>query len=161
MGPLQPGGNELWIARAHRRNLDYKPLPKLLPCARTGCFGSCAVKNTISRINVLPVKARTMTARLLGIDVGTGGTRAVLLDETGRVLGAATAEHAPMSSPKVGWAEQEPRDWWRAACSAIRECMTKAGASGGDSSGLCVTRQKHGLVFFGGPGRGLKACTIF
>src|SRR5258707_13801927 len=160
MGPLQPGGNELWIARAHRRNLDYKPLPKLLPCARTGWFGSCAVKNTISRINVLPVKARTMTARLLGIDVGTGGTRAVLLDETGRVLGAATAEHAPMSSPKVGWAEQEPRDWWRAACSAIREWMTKAGASGGGLSGLWGAETKGGVVAVGVAGGGVKAPPI-
>src|SRR5258707_15525251 len=146
MGPLQPGGNELWIARAHRRNLDYKPLPKLLPCARTGCFGSCAVKNTISRINGLPVKARTMTARLLGIDVGTGGTRAVLLDETGRVLGAATAEHAPMSSPELGWAEQDPNDWWRATCVAVAGCLTEAGANRAEGLVVWVLRPKHRLV---------------
>ncbi len=102
-----------------------------------------------------------MTARLLGIDVGTSGTRAVLLDETGRVLGAATAEHARMSSSKVGWAEQEPRDWWRAACSAIRECMTKAGASGGDISGIGVTGQMHGLVLLGAQGEVLRPSIIW
>ncbi len=102
-----------------------------------------------------------MTAKLLGIDVGTGGTRAVLLDETGRVLGAATAEHAPMSSPKVGWAEQEPLDWWRAACSAIRECLAKAGAGSTDISGIGVTGQMHGLVLLDARGEVLRPSIIW
>ena len=106
-------------------------------------------------------KIRTMTTKLLGIDVGTGGTRAVLLDETGRVLGAATAEHAAMTSPKVGWAEQDPRDWWRAACSAIRECMTKAGAKGVEISGIGVTGQMHGLVLLDARGEVLRPSIIW
>src|SRR5258708_12032779 len=102
-----------------------------------------------------------MTTKLLGIDVGTGGTRAVLLDDAGRVLGAATAEHAPMSSSKVGWAEQEPLDWWRAACSAIRECMTKAGASGGANSGVGVGGHMHGLVLLGAQSGDLNPTITF
>ena len=47
----------------------------------------------------------------LGIDVGTGGTRAVAIDERGQVLAAASAEHAHFRSPQPGWAEQDPRDW--------------------------------------------------
>ena len=50
--------------------------------------------------------------RLLGIDIGTGGTRAVLLDGDGRVVGSATAAHPPFASPHAGWAEQDPDDWW-------------------------------------------------
>jgi xylulokinase len=84
--------------------------------------------------------------RLLGIDVGTGGTRAVLLDETGRVLSTADAEHSAMASPKIGWAEQDPRDWWRAACIAIKECLTKGGVASGAVDALGVTGQMHGLV---------------
>lgn len=84
--------------------------------------------------------------KLLGIDVGTGGTRAVLLDERGRVLGAATAEHAPMNSPQIGWAEQAPEDWWRAACQAIRECLARSGATAGEVSGIGLSGQMHGLV---------------
>ena len=50
----------------------------------------------------------------LGIDVGTGGTRAVIMDEAGRVVASATEEHEPFASPKIGSAEQRPEDWWRA-----------------------------------------------
>jgi xylulokinase len=59
----------------------------------------------------------------LGIDVGTGGTRAVLVDEAGRVVASATVEHEPFASPHTGWAEQDPRDWWRAAALAVREAL--------------------------------------
>jgi xylulokinase len=84
--------------------------------------------------------------KFLGIDVGTGGTRAILLDERGRVVGAATAEHEPMSSPQIGWAEQSPEDWWRAACQAIKQCLAKSGATAGEVAGIGLTGQMHGLV---------------
>jgi xylulokinase len=83
---------------------------------------------------------------LLGIDVGTGGTRAVLVDSQGRVIGAATAEHAPMSSPQIGWAEQSPEDWWRAACQAIQECLAKTSVSATEVSAIGLSGQMHGLV---------------
>jgi xylulokinase len=82
----------------------------------------------------------------LGIDVGTGGTRAVLVDSTGRAISAATAEHAPMSSPHIGWAEQSPDDWWRAACQAIRECLAKTPTAATEVSAIGLTGQMHGLV---------------
>ncbi|HTC43180.1 MAG TPA: xylulokinase [Candidatus Acidoferrales bacterium] len=83
---------------------------------------------------------------ILGIDVGTGGTRAVLIDLRGRVISAATAEHAPMSSPHIGWAEQSPDDWWRAACQAIKECFAKSGTTPQEVSAIGLTGQMHGLV---------------
>jgi len=83
---------------------------------------------------------------LLGIDVGTSGTRAVLLDSQGRVICAATAEHAAMSSPRIGWAEQSPEDWWRAACQAIKECLAKSSTPATDVAGIGLTGQMHGLV---------------
>ena len=51
----------------------------------------------------------------LGIDVGTGGTRAVLVGHRGLVIASASREHAPVRSEHIGWAEQDPEDWWRAA----------------------------------------------
>ena len=102
-----------------------------------------------------------MTAKLLGIDIGTGGTRAVLVDAQGRVLASATAEHAPMSSPKIGWAEQHPDDWWRAACRAIPDCLAKAGASPGEISGIGLTGQMHGLVLLDAAGEVLRPSIIW
>jgi xylulokinase len=100
-------------------------------------------------------------SRLLGIDVGTGGTRAVLLDETGLVLSTADAEHAPMASPKIGWAEQEPDDWWRATCVAIKECLAKGGVQSGDVDGVGVTGQMHGLVLLDAEGKVLRPSLIW
>jgi xylulokinase len=82
--------------------------------------------------------------KLLGIDVGTGGTRAIVVDEGGRVVASATGEHAAFASPRTGWAEQDPRDWWRACGEAVRAAIA---ASGGDEIG-CVgfSGQMHGSV---------------
>lgn len=87
-----------------------------------------------------------MAIKLLGIDTGTGGTRAVLLDAEGHLLSSATAEHAPISSPRTGWAEQDPDDWWGAACRAIPECLTRGGTQATDIGGIGLTGQMHGLV---------------
>jgi xylulokinase len=84
--------------------------------------------------------------KLLGIDVGTGGTRAVILSETGKVLASATHEHAAFASPQVGWAEQDPYDWWRAAAGAIKEALLTAGITGADISCIGLAGQMHGAV---------------
>jgi len=102
-----------------------------------------------------------MATKLLGIDVGTGGTRAVLLDDAGRVLGAATAEHAEMASPELGWAEQDPRDWWRAASVAVAECLTDAGATRAEVSAVGLSGQMHGLVLLDAAGDVLRPALIW
>ena len=56
-----------------------------------------------------------MPKYVLGVDVGTGGTRALVMDEEGHIRASATEEHTPFASPKIGWAEQHPENWWRAA----------------------------------------------
>ena len=52
---------------------------------------------------------------VLGIDIGTSGTRALLVDEAGVIVASATSAHEPFRSPGPAWAEQDPADWWRAA----------------------------------------------
>jgi xylulokinase len=84
--------------------------------------------------------------KLLGVDVGTGGTRAVILSETGKVLASATHEHAAFASPQVGWAEQDPLDWWRAGAGAIKEALQKAGITGEDIACIGLAGQMHGAV---------------
>jgi xylulokinase len=84
--------------------------------------------------------------KLLGIDVGTGGTRAVVLDEAGSVIASATAEHAAFASPQTGWAEQDPRDWWRATTQAVRGVLSQPGVSADEVAGVGFSGQMHGAV---------------
>jgi xylulokinase len=81
---------------------------------------------------------------VLGIDVGTGGTRAVLVDHAGVIAASATSEHVPFASPQTGWAEQDPHDWWKAAGSAIKQVL----ASAKNPNIVCVglAGQMHGAV---------------
>ncbi len=102
-----------------------------------------------------------MAVKLLGIDIGTGGTRAVLLDARGRVLHAATAEHQPMSSPQIGWAEQDPRDWWRSACEAVQKCLAKSGTPATEIGGVGLSGQMHGLVLLDAAGEVLRPSIIW
>src|SRR5258708_26281512 len=99
--------------------LNYKRLRNLsLPLSARLVLKSR--RNRIAQPSSLDeAKRQRMATKLLGIDVGTGGTRAVLLDEAGRGLGAATAEDAPMPSPALGWAGSRPRATWPPACRAI------------------------------------------
>ena len=83
---------------------------------------------------------------LIGIDVGTGGSRAVLIDTAGRIVASATVEHEQFVSLQPGWAEQEPRDWWRASAAAIRAAVAKAGVSPADIKGVGLSGQMHGAV---------------
>ena len=82
----------------------------------------------------------------LGIDIGTGGSRALLVDRQGEVVAAHTAAHEDMTMHQPLWAEQSPGNWWNAAVEAIRGAMTAAGVSGGAIQGLGLSGQMHGLV---------------
>ena len=78
---------------------------------------------------------------LVGLDVGTGGARAVAVDGSGEVVTEASSEY-PLHSPRPGWTEQDPADWWRGA----REVLGKV-ATGEEVVGIGLTGQMHGSVF--------------
>ncbi len=82
----------------------------------------------------------------LGIDTGTGGTRAILINREGRVQNSFTAPHEDMRMERPLWAEQRPEDWWSAGQQAIRGVLGAAGATGSDVHGIGLSGQMHGLV---------------
>ena len=82
----------------------------------------------------------------LGIDTGTGGTRALLVSATGEVVAACTSAHEDILMQRPLWAEQRPQNWWDAAVDAVRGVLARAGARGSDVRGVGLSGQMHGLV---------------
>lgn len=68
------------------------------------------------------------------------------MDERGKVLASGTAEHAPFASPQLGWAEQDPRDWWRACTEAVQRALASLGESGDAIACVGFSGQMHGAV---------------
>jgi xylulokinase len=97
----------------------------------------------------------------LGIDIGTGGTRAVLVDRTGQVVASESAEHDPIASAQIGWAEQEPEDWWRAAKAATGAVMRFAIHAGHRVESVGLTGQMHGCVMVDADGNVLRPALIW
>jgi xylulokinase len=62
------------------------------------------------------------------------------------VVSSATEEHAPFASPQIGWAEQDPQDWWRACRVAVRKALSQSGLSGADIACVGFSGQMHGAV---------------
>jgi xylulokinase len=87
-----------------------------------------------------------MSIHLLGIDVGTGGTRALLIDESGAVVASAIHEHEPFASPRSGWAEQDPHDWWKACQGAVRKLLAESGVAASEIACIGLSGQMHGAV---------------
>jgi xylulokinase len=97
----------------------------------------------------------------LGIDIGTGGSRALLVDGNGRVLAGCTAAHEEMRMERPLWAEQRPENWWDAASEAVRGALAQAGASGSDVKCVGLSGQMHGLVMLDSAGAVIRPSLIW
>jgi xylulokinase len=82
-------------------------------------------------------------AYLLGIDIGTSGTKVLAIDETGKVAASATEEY-PLLTPRPLWAEQLPSDWWDATCKGLKRVLETVPAE--EIAGIGLSGQMHGLV---------------
>ena len=102
-----------------------------------------------------------MPAKLLGVDVGTGGTRALLIEGTGKVVASCTSEHAPFASPQTGWAEQDPHDWWRGTCEAVKQVLMRSATPACDIAAVGFSGQMHGAVLLDRAGDVLRPSLIW
>ena len=100
-------------------------------------------------------------AYVMGIDVGTTGTRAIVVREDGAVVGAATGDHQPMRMAHPGWAEQDPEDWWKAAQNAVPAALKQAGLKGADIAAVGLSGQMHGVVLLDKGNRVLRSSLIW
>jgi xylulokinase len=80
---------------------------------------------------------------LVGLDVGTNGARAMAVDPSGKVLGVAISSY-PVSTPRPGWIEQNPEDWWAASAAALRHLRARVQRP---FLAVGLTGQMHGAVF--------------
>ncbi len=97
---------------------------------------------------------------LIGVDLGTSGTKTVLFDENGKNIASATVEY-PMYQPKNGWSEQDPSDWWNATQKTMKSVIEKSGVNPKDIKGVGISGQMHGLVMLDEKGKVLRRSIIW
>ena len=85
-------------------------------------------------------------AVFLGIDIGTSGTKTIAMREDGTILASATAEY-PLMSPRPGWSEQNPDDWWDATIETVKKVLKTGKIKPDEVAGIGLSGQMHGSVF--------------
>jgi xylulokinase len=99
-------------------------------------------------------------AVFLGIDVGTSGTKTIAMREDGDILASATSEY-PLSSPKPGWSEQEPEDWWQATLDSVKKVLKAGRVKPEDIAGIGLSGQMHGSVFLDKQGNVIRPAILW
>ena len=90
-------------------------------------------------------KGSVQMAYVLGVDIGTSGTKTVLFDQNGAVIASASEEY-PLYQPQNGYAEQDPADWYQATIHTIAKVMKTSGVPKEEVKGIGLSGQMHGLV---------------
>lgn len=94
---------------------------------------------------------------LLGLDLGTGSVKALLMSPDGKILGEASRPY-PVHSPKPGWAESDPMDWWQAVGEATQEAL---GSYAAEVQGIGLSGQMHGVVLSSEDGTPLRNAILW
>ena len=96
----------------------------------------------------------------IGIDSSTTATKALLIDETGAVLGVAATEYG-YATPQPLWSEQDPELWWDGTVGSIRAVLAQTGIDPADVAGIGLTGQMHGLVLLDEHGEVLRPAILW
>jgi xylulokinase len=97
---------------------------------------------------------------VLGIDVSTTATKAILVDAGGAVRGIGTAEY-PYATPRPRWSEQDPELWWEGARGSVRDALAAAGVDGGAVRAVGLTGQMHGAVLLDAADRPVRPAILW
>ncbi|MEM8874967.1 MAG: xylulokinase [Planctomycetota bacterium] len=96
----------------------------------------------------------------LGIDIGTSGTKTLVLSDDGTVLATHTVGH-DLLTPKPGWTEQHPEQWWDATRKSVKAALKKAKCKGGDIAAVGFSGQMHGSVFVDKKGNVIRPALLW
>lgn len=96
----------------------------------------------------------------LGIDIGTTGTKTLLIDDAGAVVAEATTRY-PLHQPRPGWTEQLPEDWWTATVDTVREVMDRSGLAPAAIAAIGLSGQMHGSVFLDSRDRVIRPALLW
>lgn len=102
-----------------------------------------------------------MNATFLGIDIGTSGVKALLIDESGRALAEATAPAVEPVRPHPGWSEQNPADWWTATLAAIDKLSKSNPEELSQVRGIGLSGHMHGATLLGKDDEVLRHCILW
>ena len=86
-----------------------------------------------------------MKQYVAAMDIGTSGCKSIIVDEDGLVVSSDVEEY-PLYSPRPGWNEQDPEDWWKGAYISLRKAVDKSGINPAGIKALSFSGQMHGLV---------------
>ncbi|MCA9132910.1 MAG: xylulokinase [Planctomycetales bacterium] len=99
-------------------------------------------------------------AYTIGVDIGTSGTKSLLIDSAGNILAQASATYG-LLRPRPLWAEQDPEDWWTATVKTIRGVVRKSGAKAAEIKAIGLSGQMHGSVFLDKGGQVLRPALLW
>ena len=97
----------------------------------------------------------------LGLDIGTSGVKAILIDRAGKPIGEATAKAVEPVRPHPGWSEQNPADWWIACQKALDELSKSHPAEMAKVRGIGLSGHMHGAVLLGKNDEVLRPCILW
>jgi xylulokinase len=97
---------------------------------------------------------------IIGLDIGTSGTKAAIYTEKGDLVAAHTVEY-PLDTPQPGWSEQNPQLWWGATIEALHAVMAQSSIDKDSCAGLGLSGQMHGSVFIDSAGKPVRPAILW
>ena len=106
-----------------------------------------------------PVVPKSNSSLILGVDIGSSGLKAVLLDVEKGIC-ATVSENLVLYNENTGWAEADTNEWWQSLCSAIPKLIAEAKCKNSDISAVAISGMVPAVVISDGNGRALRRAIL-